>query len=390
MSRRKSDRSGPERVKIVLEDPEDIWHAYNLVALSDQVTAFGSHRVTTESSTGSKVSNRVYAKFTIAVKSVDFDAGASELHLSGQIVRENSFAKLGQHQTLHLKVSDDLTLEKADAWDDISLEVLRELKDPKKRANKSTVVVAVIMQEGLANICAITEHRTVLKQRVSTPIPKKRQGGAAAHDERLGRFFDQSLAALLKHITVESEQPILLASPGFTANAFLSHMQSDRSADRINMKDYKSRFLVAHSASGHVHALYEVMKSPEIQNRLHMTKFVRETKLMDAFTDLLRKDEGWAWYGPGEVAKAVERGAVGKGGGKLLVSLSLFRAKDIDVRRRYVDLVESVKDYGGEVAIFSDQTESGKRLEGLGGVAAVLTYPLQDLDQSDNEDEEVE
>ena len=371
------------------------------------MTAYGSHRVTTESSTGSKVSNRVYVKFTIAVKSVDFDAGASELHLSGQIARENNFAKLGQHQTLHLKVSDELTLEKADAWDDISLEVLRELKDPKKRANKSTVVIAVIMQEGLANICAITEHRTVLKQRVSTPIPKKRQGGAAAHDEvrwcqrpltasrpllieqRLGRFFDQILTALLKQISVESEQPILLASPGFTANAFLSHMQSDRSADRINMKEYQSRFLVAHSSSGHVHALYEVMKSPEIQNRLHMTKFVRETKLMDAFTDLLRKDEGWAWYGPGEVAKAVERGAVGKGGGRLLVSLSLFRAKDIDVRKRYVDLVDSVKDYGGEVTIFSDQTESGKRLEGLGGVATILTYPLQDLDQSDDEDGEI-
>lgn len=147
------------------------------------MTAYGSHRVTTESSTGSRTSNRVYTRFTIAVKGIDFDPGASELHLSGQIVKENSFAKLGQHQTLHLKVSDDFTLEKADDWDDISLDVLRELKDPKKRADKSTVVIAVVMQEGLANICAITEHRTILKQRVTTPIPRKRQGGASTHDE---------------------------------------------------------------------------------------------------------------------------------------------------------------------------------------------------------------
>lgn len=187
---------------------------------------------------------------------------------------------------------------------------------------------------------------------------------------------------------MESEQPVLLASPGFTANAFLSHIQSDKSADKISVKDYKSKFIIAHSASGHVHALYEVMKAPEVQGRLHMTKFVRETKLMDAFMELLRKDEGWAWYGPGEVSKAVERGAVGKGGGKLLISLSLFRAQDIDVRKRYVDLVEAVKDYGGDVTIFSDQTESGKKLEGLSGVAAILTYPLQDLDEDKDEDGE--
>lgn len=109
---------------------------------------------------------------------------------------------------------------------------------------------------------------------------------------------------------------------------------------------------------------------------------------MDGFMELLRKDEGWAWYGPGEVTKAVERGAVGKGGGKLLISLELFRANDVAVRKRYVALVEAVKDYGGDVTIFSDQTESGKRLQELSGVAAILTYPLQDLEVDDEDEDE--
>lgn len=117
------------------------------------------------------------------MKSIDFDPGASELHVSGQIVKENNFAKLGQYQTLHLKVSDQFTIEKPDGWDSVSLEVLRELTDHRRRADKSTVVIAVVMQEGLANICAITEHRTILKQKISTAIPGKRQGGASAHDD---------------------------------------------------------------------------------------------------------------------------------------------------------------------------------------------------------------
>jgi len=34
----------------------------------------------------------------------------------------------------------------------------------------------------------------------------------------------------------------------------------------------------------------------------------------------------------------------------------------------------------GEARILSSDHESGKRLEGLGGVAAILTFPLEDLD----------
>lgn len=382
----------PDRIKILLEEPEDVWHAYNLILPSDHVTAYGSHRVTTESSTGSTVSNRVYTQFTIRVKSIDFDPGASELHLSGQIVKENSFARLGQHQTLHLKVSDHFTLEKKDDWDTVTLEVLRELTDRRKRAEKSTVVMAVVMQEGLANICAVTDHRTILKQRINVAIPRKRQGGTSAQDERMTKFFDQTLTALLRHANMESEQPILLASPGFTAAGFLSYILSDKASNNHNitasLRDNKSKFIVAHSSSGHLHALYEVMKSPEILGRIHHTKFAHHARVMDEFMTLLRRDDGWAWYGPGEVRRAVERGAVGKGGGKLLISLGLFRATDLDTRKRYVGLVESVRDYGGDVLIFSDEGEAGKKLVDLGGVAAVLTFPLEDLEEPEPEQEE--
>ena len=152
------------------------------------------------------------------------------------------------------------------------------------------------------------------------------------------------------------------------------------------IKDYKSTFVVAHSSSGHVHALYEVMRLPEVQRRLQTTKLGRQIKLMDRFMELLRKDDGWAWYGPREVSRAVKRGAVGKGGGQLMISLSLFRAQDVAVRSRHVELVETVRDFGGEVVIFSDQNEGGKKLEALGGLAAILTYPLLDLDEDDDDD----
>ena len=149
----------------------------------------------------------------------------------------------------------------------------------------------------------------------------------------------------------------------------------------------KANFVVVHSSSGHIHSLNEVLQSPEVTARLKDTKYARETKLMDDFMTLLRKDDGRAWYGPKEVEQAVEKGAVGRGGGVLLISNALFRAQDIGVRKRWVRLVDRVKDVeGGEVRVLSSEHESGKRLEGLGGIAAILTFPLDDLDGQQDEE----
>ena len=108
---------------------------------------------------------------------------------------------------------------------------------------------------------------------------------------------------------------------------------------------------------------------------------------MDKFSASLRKDDGKAWYGHKEVHKAVEIGAVGRGGGVLLISNSLFRSLDVGVRKRWVALVDRVRDReGGEVRVLSSEHESGRRLEALGEVAALLSYPSWDLDEDGDGD----
>ena len=44
-------------------------------------------------------------------------------------------------------------------------------------------------------------------------------------------------------------------------------------------------------------------------------------------------------------------------------------------------LVDEVKEGGGEVRVLSSMHESGRRLEDLTGIAAILTYPIEDLDE---------
>jgi protein pelota len=360
--------------------------------------------VTTESSsTGSTASQRVHTNLTIRVKSLDFDPQAGQLHVSGQIARENRFTKIGQFHTLDLELQRNFTLEKevegnygGAGWDSVARAQLEDAIDP----TRGTEAVAVVMQEGLANICFITQYQTVLRQRVEVSVPRKRTGAgrSADHDKGLQRFFGTVLETLMRQLDsllqgkdASTSFPILLASPGFTAAGFLKYVNETAAAkgDKL-LQDLVKRkaFVPVHSSSGHLHSLNEVLKSPEVLVRLKDTKYARETGLMDDFFTLLRKDDGRAWYGPKEVETAVEKGAVGRGGGVLLISNALFRSQDLSTRRRWVRLVDRVREVeGGEVRVLSSDHESGKRLEGLGGIAAILTFPIEEMD-SDGEDVE--
>jgi protein pelota len=342
-------------------------------------------RVVTESATGASTSKNISTTLTLKVTSLDFDTASSQLHVSGRVAVENQYVRLGGHHTLDLEINRAFTLEKGDGWDSVAIEQLKDAIDTKARAE----IWAVILNEGMANICVISEYQTKLVQQVVVAIPKKRATGAD-YEKAVRKFHGVLFETLSRHLDLnntplEAMKPLLLASPGFAAQNFLNYIKTQaQSASGKTLPALISKITVTHASSANLSALAEVMKSPPVLSKLRDSKFARETQLLDAFYESLRKDDGKAWYGPSEVFKCVEKGAVGRGGGVLLISNHLFRSQDISERKKWVGLVDRVREVeGGEVRVLSEAHESGKRLEALGGVAAMLTYPIFDLDEED-------
>jgi protein pelota len=329
----------------------------------------------------------VHITLSIKVTKLEFDASASQLHVSGKVSTENQYVKLGGYHTLDLELNRQFTLEKADGWDSVALEQLRDAIDTRSRAQ----IWAVIMTEGMANICYITEYQTKLVQQVSSSIPKKRATGSD-YDKALARFHTTLYETLsrqmdLANTPTESLPAVLLASPGFAASNFFNYIKSRAQTEGgKTIPALIGKITLTHSSSANLSALAEVMKSPPVLAKLQDSKFARETQLLDKFYECLRRDDGMAWYGPKEVVKCVEKGAVGRGGGVLLISNTLFRNENVAERKKWVGLVDRVRDVeGGEIRVLSEAHESGKRLEALGGVAALLTFPIFDLDDEDEE-----
>ncbi|GBG59018.1 hypothetical protein CBR_g24366 [Chara braunii] len=370
--RKNLTKDGGGSVKLVPDDAEDLWHAYNLVAEGDMVSATTVRKVQKETSSGGSESERVRLNLCVEVEAIEFDSTASILRLRGKNVTENEHVRLGAYHTLELEQQRPFTLRKGQ-WDSLALDRLKQCTDPCASAD----VAAVLMQEGLANVCLFGGSMTVVRARIESAIPRKRGAAIAGYDKALNRFFENILQSILRHVDFSIVKCLILASPGFTKDQFHSYMLLEASRrDLRQIIDNKSKIILTHASSGYKHALKEVLASPSVQGQIKDTKAAKEVMALEEFFSMLSSDSARAFYGLKHVEAAQERLAVDV----LLVTDSLFRNANVATRKRYVALVESVKESGGQVHIFSSMHVSGEQLAQMTGVAAILRFPLPDIE----------
>ncbi|GIY26527.1 protein pelota [Caerostris darwini] len=371
------ERDGSGSVTLIPEDPEDMWHAYNLLAEGDTLKSTTIRKVTTESATGSTGSNRIRTTLTVRVEDIDFDTQACMLRVKGRNIQENQYVKMGAYHTLDLELNRKFTLSKA-CWDSIALERIDMACDPSQHAD----LAAVVMQEGLAHVCLVTSSMTIIRAKIDVNIPRKRKGMCAQHDKGLERFFDSVYQAVNRHINFDIVKCVLIASPGFVKDQFYEYMlqQAVKTDNKIILEN-KGLFVLVHSSSGFKHSLKEVLADPAIANKLADTKAAGEVKCLEQFYTMLMNEPNKAFYGVKHVLKANEAQAIDT----LLISDKLFRCNDIAKRKCFVELVDSVRESGGEVKMFSSLHPSGEQLDQLSGLAALLRFPMEELDEEEND-----
>ncbi len=317
ISEKAKDSSGS--VTLVPEETEDMWHIYNLIAVGDYIRASTIRKVTQESSTGSTTSNRIRTTLTIQVEDIDFDTAAGMLRLKGRNVAENAHVKMGAYHTIDVEANRKVTIIKAE-WDSVALERIELATDPTKHAD----LAAVVMQEGLANVCLVTSCMTIVRAKIDVAIPRKRKGSVTQHEKALQRFHDTVLQAVLRHVNFDVVKAVIVASPGFVKDQFLEYMRQHAVKHDVKVLiENKSKFLAVHASSGFKHSLREVLQDPAIQARLQDTKAAEEVRALDSFYRTLTNDPLKAFYGEKHVFRAAEAQAIEI----LLISDKLFRAR---------------------------------------------------------------
>ncbi|CAA0387201.1 unnamed protein product [Arabidopsis thaliana] len=350
-------RNGPGSVKMMAEDSDDLWYTYNLIGPEDSVMAItfrkvgGEGRDSTPSLSrieskdlGKKRSftrtERVKLKLEVQVEEVDYDKDGDVMRIRGKNIMENEHVRIGAFHTLEIELKRPFLLRKEN-WDSLALDTLKQASD---------LAASADLAHG---------------------------AGTAGYESVLKKFFENVVQAFLKHVDFSVVRCAVIASPGFTKDQFHRHLLLE--AERRQLRpilENKSRFILVHTNSGYKHSLSEVLHDPNVMNMIKDTKAAKEVKALNDFFTMFSNDPNRACYGPKHVEVAHERMAIQT----LLIIDGLFRNSDVKTRKKYVDFVESVKDSGGEVFIFSSMHASGEQLAQHTGIAAILRFPLPDLE----------
>ena len=119
-------------------------------------------------------------------------------------------------------------------------------------------------------------------------------------------------------------------------------------------------------------AINEVLKRPETENALKQDRIAREFRYVEElFTEISKNN--LASYGLKETKEAAIAGAVKT----LLITDKFIQEKRMEDKYESIEnMMKTVDTTKGDILIVSSDNEAGKKLDGLGGIAAILRYKL--------------
>ena len=345
--------SGHERILVVPETTDDLWHLSHVIEPGDRVEGDTTRRITRNDEqlrdTGGE---REHIHVTLEVESVEFARFADRLRVGGEIVGASREDQLGHHHTINLEPNSELVIEKEFKPDQ------RERLQEATEADDDVAVAVATVEEGAASVHTVQQYGT--EERVS--ITKTTGKGEYARPRT--ELFAELGDALVRL----DADGIVLAGPGFTKEDARDHVteQHPELADRIRTVD---------TAAAGDRGVHEALKRGAVEEVKADTRIAREAELIDELTKRISQGTK-ATYGPEETMEAAEYGAVGT----LLIVDERLRSERRGEGDWGIDadeLIETVEQQGGQVTVFSADFEPGQQLATLGGVAALLRYRLQ-------------
>ncbi|HTY46284.1 MAG TPA: mRNA surveillance protein pelota [Methanomassiliicoccales archaeon] len=332
-------------IKVLVDNMDDLWHLFNIVETGDLVLAVTYRR---EEAKSDKVRSERGEKkrvfLGVRVEKVEFHEFESRLRITGVI--EQGPQDLGAYHTLNLEEGDSISIIKQH-WKQSTLERIRRAVEDAKRPT----IVFVAIEDDEATIAVLRQYGL--------------QNVATIHGPSSGKMYEQKSDNSFFHEVVEKVKllvkegvPLVILGPGFAKESLVSEGKS--LAPEAFARPY-----IYHTGQAGMAGVHELMKKGIGAEVLQGSRVAEETNEVELLLEEIAKG-GAVAYGPAEVETAIRAGAVET----LLVLEPLLREKDMD------QLLKEVEAARGKVMVVSEHHEAGKKLEAIGGIAALLRFRI--------------
>jgi len=374
--RRLKNQSGA--IELVPESLDDLWHLKYVIEDGDMLGAFTKRRV--EGATDKirpDAAEKRSTHLTIEVAGMEFHRFSNRLRVRG-IIRRG--IDTGEYHTINIEIGSMITIEKH--WKPDQLE---RVKDAVAASARPRVTIVTI-ESGEACIGFVRQFGVDLVTQITQPSGKR--VGDSTHEffatvsSALGQAIEHARSRHDRQAQVQ-EQAIIVAGPGFIKEDFMEYLRSSK-------PDIAAQASLEDTITTGTPGFLEVLRRGAVDRIVQESRIGREAELMDSLMREIATDGACA-YGLDEAMGAVELGAVET----LLIvdeTLRSFReAKagsrtdtgidvEVDTKAdRIIDadnLLRQVEHAQGRVVVFSSEFEPGRRLDALGGIAALLRFKV--------------
>ncbi|MEK6920343.1 MAG: mRNA surveillance protein pelota [Nanoarchaeota archaeon] len=342
------------KVKIRVDNLDDLWYLSAIIEENDHVAGPTERKIKVGSG-GTDKSQQVIRKIVfieLKVEKVEFHKYANILRVSGKITGGPEDVQRGTYHTFNVEQETEITIRK-EQWLKYQLGKLKEAAETKQ----AKVLLCLVDREE-AFFAVMKRYGYEFLLEMKGEVQKK------ASPEKVKATFYQDVVKQLEEYDKRYElDKIIVASPGF----WKEYLQEE-----IKNKTIAKKVILATCSDVSKAGFEEVLKRPETRSALKDDNIVREINLVDDVMKEIVKD-GVATYGFKETAKAAENGAVSE----LLVTDALIQKMRQENTFGKLDRIMRIVDQAnGNVHIVSAEHEGGKKLDGLGGIAAILRYKM--------------
>jgi len=343
-------------VKVIPDSSDDLWHLSNVIYRGDEVYAYSSRAVKSDTEASRpKSGERVSVFMGVTVESIVWDKFLARLRVHGVICHAPDIIPKGAHHTINVALNQAVTIVKKE-WPKHLLDRLQKASE----AEKPLLIIA-IDDEGYA--IAETKQYGVevrVEERVKLPGKKEAEKRSGAMNE----YFKRALNSLVT-LWAPNRNAVVVVGVGFIKNEFATYVAAQARDVASSIADVKS------VNNGGVSGIYEALRSGVLLKTTRQTRILEETEFIEEVMKRLGKGDAKVSYGIKSIETAVTIGAVEK----LLVADSMLRDAEKDQRLKLEKLMQQVEQCNGAVTVISTEHEAGAKLLALGGIAALLRFP---------------
>ncbi len=346
-------------MKVVPQSIDDLWTLYNVIRRGDLIHARTSREVKAEEEAIRPTKGkRVAMSLTLRVEDVSLHSYSEKLRVHGIITEApDEFGLLGSHHTVEVALDKPVTVCKEE-W--LSHDIERIERASQEEGNP---IIVVSIDDEAGCVVLLRQHGIEVKAEIAAHLPGKLE--ADKRETALARYFDSLLKELVR-VWESGHSLIALIGPGFLKEVFAKYVRERR------QDIFKDVSAVRTVGNGGVAGVEEAVRSGVLDAVAKKTRMIEETRAVGLFLSRLSSRRRDITYGVEDVRKAVSYGAVEL----LLVSDALLREAGDEDRRAMEGMMREVEKARGKVMLVSAEHEAGQELLGLGGVAALLRFPI--------------